>query len=49
MTQFTGEISALVAALFWAIASVIYANVGTKIPPLGLNLIKGGIANFLPV
>ncbi|CDM92545.1 DMT family transporter [Limnospira indica] len=44
LTQFPGEISALVAALFWAIASVIYANVGTKIPPLGLNLIKGGIA-----
>lgn len=43
-TQFPGEISALVAALFWAIASVIYANVGTKIPPLGLNLIKGIIA-----
>ncbi|AMW31253.1 DMT family transporter [Arthrospira platensis] len=43
-TQFPGEISALVAALFWAIASVIYANVGTQIPPLGLNLIKGGIA-----
>lgn len=39
-----GEISALLGALLWAIASVLYGRVGVKIPPLLLNLAKGAIA-----
>lgn len=42
-----GEISALTGALLWAIASVLYARVGQKIPPLVLNLLKGAIAIVL--
>lgn len=41
LTFFTGEISALTAALFWAIASIYYADIGTRIGALNLNLIKG--------
>ncbi|NJO44934.1 MAG: DMT family transporter [Oscillatoriales cyanobacterium RM2_1_1] len=44
LTRFTGEIAALTAAFLWSIASVIYSKVGQKIPPIGLNLIKGVIA-----
>ncbi len=39
-----GELAALTAALFWAIASMIYARVGTRIAPLILNLLKGLVA-----
>lgn len=47
MTNFQGEIAALVAAVLWAFASVIYGRVGAHIPPLHLNLIKGIIAVVL--
>lgn len=47
MTNFQGEIAALVAAVLWAFASVIYGRVGVHIPPLHLNLIKGIIAIVL--
>ncbi|MBF2066140.1 MAG: DMT family transporter [Calothrix sp. C42_A2020_038] len=47
MTNFQGEIAALVAALLWAVASVVYGRVGVYIPPLHLNLIKGIIAIVL--
>lgn len=43
-TQYKGELAALCAALFWALASVVYQQVGQNIPPLLLNLIKGTIA-----
>ena len=36
-----GEAAALVAALSWAIASVIWGRAGRRIPPLELNLVKG--------
>ncbi len=39
-----GEIAALVAAILWAVSSVIYGRVGASIPPLHLNLIKGIVA-----
>ncbi|MGD1873374.1 MAG: DMT family transporter [Mastigocoleus sp.] len=39
-----GEIAALIAACLWAIASVFYGRLGTYIPPLQLNLIKGVVA-----
>ena len=44
MTDFIGEIAALFAACLWAVASVVYAKLGARIPPLQLNLIKGIIA-----
>lgn len=44
MTDFLGEVAALAAACLWAIASVVYARLGARIPPLQLNLIKGIIA-----
>ena len=60
LTAWKGEIAALFAACFWAVASVVYGLLGQRIPPLQLNLIKGIIAialllltilltgNFLP-
>jgi drug/metabolite transporter (DMT)-like permease len=47
LIPFPGEIAAISAALFWALASVVYSRVGQKISPIGLNLIKGIIAIFL--
>ncbi|BAZ41319.1 hypothetical protein NIES4101_72840 [Calothrix sp. NIES-4101] len=44
MTNFEGEIAALVAAILWSISSVVYGRVGAHIPPLHLNLIKGIVA-----
>ena len=41
MTDFTGEIAALTAALLWAVSSVVYGILGQEIPPLQLNLGKG--------
>lgn len=32
------------AACLWAVSSVVYGRIGQRIPPLELNLIKGGIA-----
>lgn len=45
--NYQGEIAALVAAVLWAFASVVYGRVGAHIPPLHLNLIKGIIAIVL--
>ncbi len=47
LIPFRGEIAALFAALFWALASVVYSRVGQRISPIGLNLIKGIIAILL--
>ena len=44
LTNFRGEIAALAGASLWAISAIVYSFVGTKIPPLLLNLIKGLIA-----
>lgn len=41
---YQGELAALSAALLWALASVIYGQIGRRISPLGLNLSKGVIA-----
>lgn len=49
LTQFQGEVAALTAAIIWAIASIVYANVGRQLPPLVLNLVKGLIALVLLV
>lgn len=37
----TGEIAALAAALLWAVASIIFADIGVHIKAINLNLIKG--------
>ncbi|MGD1921389.1 MAG: DMT family transporter [Pleurocapsa sp.] len=47
--NYLGEISALSAALLWAISSVMYSRLGLKIPPLRLNLYKGVMAIFFIV
>jgi drug/metabolite transporter (DMT)-like permease len=47
LIPFRGEIAALFAALFWALASVVYSRIGQRISPIGLNLIKGIIAILL--
>ncbi|MBW4568599.1 MAG: DMT family transporter [Tolypothrix carrinoi HA7290-LM1] len=44
LTDFKGEVAALLAAGFWAVASVVYGRLGQRIPPLQLNLLKGIIA-----
>lgn len=44
MANFRGEIAALTAALLWAIASLIYARLGKRLPPIWLNLIKSSLA-----
>lgn len=47
MANFKGEIAAMLAATLWAVASVMYARLGQRIPPLQLNLIKAIVAIFL--
>lgn len=44
MADFRGEIAALTAALLWAVASLIYARLGKRLPPIWLNLTKSSIA-----
>jgi len=44
LNNFIGEISALSAAFFWALSSVIYRLLGKTIAPLQLNILKGLIA-----
>lgn len=45
----TGELAALTAALFWAVASISFAEIGRHIRAIHLNLIKGGFAILLMV
>jgi len=40
----SGELAALVAALLWAIASVMFSQLGRQLRPLVLNLTKGTVA-----
>jgi drug/metabolite transporter (DMT)-like permease len=47
VTDWQGEVAALLAAALWAIASVIYGLLGRRIPPMQLNLMKGIIAIVL--
>jgi drug/metabolite transporter (DMT)-like permease len=44
LTDFKGEVAALLAAGLWAVASLVYGHLGQRIPPLQLNLLKGIIA-----
>ena len=45
--KYLGESAALGAASLWALSSLVYDSVGTKIAPLHLNLFKGAIAIIL--
>ena len=49
MPLFTGEIAALSAACLWAISTVVFGQLGKRIPPLFLNGFKGLIAIALIV
>ena len=42
-----GEVSAIVAACLWAVASAIYSRLGERIPALQINLIKGIVSIIL--
>lgn len=42
--NYTGELAALGAAAAWAVSAVLYRRLGTAIPPLALNLVKGLLA-----
>jgi drug/metabolite transporter (DMT)-like permease len=42
--DYKGEFAALSAALLWAVSSVVYTRLGQRLPPLYLNLAKGGLA-----
>ncbi|MGB3557679.1 MAG: DMT family transporter [Geitlerinemataceae cyanobacterium] len=42
--DYPGELAALVSALLWAVSSVVYTRFGKHLPPLYLNLAKGGLA-----
>ena len=44
MTSFVGEIAALSAAFLWATATVVFGQLGKRIPPLLLNGFKALIA-----
>ena len=42
-----GQLAALTAAAFWAVASILYHRAGAHFSPLQMNLIKGAIASPL--
>jgi drug/metabolite transporter (DMT)-like permease len=44
MSILSGEWAALVAALLWSIAAVIFSGFAGRVSPLGLNLLKGCFA-----
>ncbi len=44
MSQYSGEIAALITALCWAIAVVLFRKLGGFFTPLTLNLWKGGLS-----
>jgi hypothetical protein len=45
----TGELTALGAAFLWAVASIIFADIGAHIKSINLNLIKSILACGLMV
>lgn len=46
-TQLVGQSAALLAASFWAVATVLYHRAGSHFSPLQMNLVKGVIATPL--
>ncbi|MBD2018769.1 DMT family transporter [Leptolyngbya sp. FACHB-36] len=49
LAEFRGELAALGAAAIWAVASIVYTQVGRQLSPLMLNLVKGCVAIVLLV
>lgn len=47
LLNYRGELAALSAALIWAIASLIYVDLGKQLSPLLLNFAKNGVAIVL--
>lgn len=47
MSEFVGQLAALLAASFWAIATVLYHRAGSHFSPLQMNLVKGLVATPL--
>lgn len=47
MSDIIGQIAALVAASFWAVATLLYHRAGSHFSPLQMNLIKGVVATPL--
>jgi drug/metabolite transporter (DMT)-like permease len=45
--EITGQLAALLAASFWAVATILYHRAGSHFSPLQMNLIKGVIATPL--
>ncbi|THB74487.1 MAG: hypothetical protein D6B25_13620 [Desulfobulbaceae bacterium] len=45
----TGEFAALSGALAWAVASIMFAEIGKKVSAINLNLIKGLVAIILMI
>ncbi len=37
-----GEVWALLAALIWSVAVILFKRTGEEVPPLALNLFKNG-------
>ena len=44
-----GGIAALMAALLWAVAAIIFHRLGENVPPAELNLVKGSLAVLLMI
>lgn len=44
MEAYIGHIAALTAALFWALATLLYSNAGSHLSAAQLNLVKGVVA-----
>ncbi|MTJ03038.1 DMT family transporter [Idiomarina piscisalsi] len=45
--EITGQLAALLAASFWAVATILYHRAGSHFSPLQMNLVKGVIATPL--
>ena len=44
LPDFTGEFAGLAAAFAWAVAAILFRQLGATIPPFALNLYKGVLA-----
>ena len=45
----TGEAAALAAALMWAVASIVFAEIGIYVRAINLNIIKGVLAGLVMI
>jgi len=49
MIPYWGEISALLTAIAWAVAVILFKRSGEAVHPIGLNLFKGALSSILMV